>query len=50
MLGSGENLYSAKEEAEDAAREEGQRDLSLKLRLYGVVSDQKVWFRYPDIN
>jgi len=48
-LQDGMTLYAAKEEAADWAIPRGQ-EISDNLMLYGVSTDQEVWFRYPRIN
>jgi hypothetical protein len=45
----GLTLYAAKEAAADWAIPRGQ-EISDNLMLYGVSTDQEVWFRYPRIN
>jgi hypothetical protein len=51
MIACGANLRDAKAETEDPIH--GIKDvdeISLNLTLYGVASDQFVYFSYPDIN
>jgi hypothetical protein len=50
FLGSGLSLRNAKVQAGQTVTKVGLVDVSLQLVLYGVLTDESVWFKYPDIN